>query len=569
MKYIALLISSFLLFSCATNVEQQFNQSVKTAKKTLKQAVQNNNENEKQFQQIPEYVKSALQTYDVFKTENGVFDIQAQEVPIDIFTRNLAKATELNFSLNPNLKDKNILISLNLHQVSLMEIAEALRQNYAVEIEKKKSIYYFSAPKRTLRFYKLNFLNLTRTGKGQMNVDSSQALSNLSRADNNGLGGGFGNGLFGGSRFGLGYNRGYASQDYGQIPYNYLYPSVLNGGINASASQLNSAFTTDNVQFWKNIKNSILSIIDEAVSNQQNSTGENKYVTMNPFTGVISVKAFPNQLEEVSRYLAMIQENVQRQVIIQAKIIEVTLENGLDTALTLDSAGFKFDSDTNTFRYNTSIKKPDFSMILQALSSYGQVSVLSDPVVSTLNNQKAVIKVGVDRFFSTGLSNAIVPTNATSSSVVSNYDLEPFFSGISLDVTPQISDDGHVLMNIHPLINRVTQRDVKFTNTNTDAESSSVSIPTAESVAREADTMVRVRDGEIILIGGLMQNLTSNQRGGLPGLGFDAAYDRKETGTKTDLIILLKPIIVKKGSWNDAINVFSENLEANNPLGGR
>jgi len=207
-------------------------------------------------------------------------------------------------------------------------------------------------------------------------------------------------------------------------------------------------------------------------------------------------------------------------------------------------------------------------MILQLLSSYGKVSVLSDPVVSTLNNQKAVIKVGVDRFFSTGLSNAIVPTNATASSIVSNYDLEPFFSGISLDVTPQISDDGHVLMNIHPLINRVTQRDIKFTNTNTDAEISSVSIPTAESVAREADTMVRVRDGEIILIGGLMQNITSNQRGGLPGLGFDAAYDRKETGTKTDLIILLKPIIVKKGSWNDAINVFSDNLEANNPTGG-
>ena len=568
MKQIFLLLSLFLLLSCATNVEQQFEQSVTSAKKTLKTAVQDNIENEKKINTLPDYIKSALQTYDVFKSESGVYDIQAQDVPIEDFTRNLSKATQLNFSLNPNLKDKNILISLNLHQVSLMEIAEALRQNYAVEIEKKKSIYYFSAPKRKLRFYKLNYLNLTRTGKGQMNVDSSQALSNYSRADNNGFGGGFGNGRFGGSQFGLGYNKGYASQAYGQIPNNYLYPSVLNGGINASASQLNSAFTTDNVQFWKNIKNSILSIIDESKGDQKNATSENKYVTMNPFTGVISVKAFPYQLEEVSRYLAMIQENVQRQVIIQAKIIEVTLENGLDTALTLDSAGFKFDSATNTFRYNTSIKKPDFAMILQLLSSYGKVSVLSDPVVSTLNNQKAVIKVGVDRFFSTGLSNAIVPTNATASSIVSNYDLEPFFSGISLDVTPQISDDGHVLMNIHPLINRVTQRDIKFTNTNTDAEISSVSIPTAESVAREADTMVRVRDGEIILIGGLMQNITSNQRGGLPGLGFDAAYDRKETGTKTDLIILLKPIIVKKGSWNDAINVFSDNLEANNPTGG-
>jgi MSHA biogenesis protein MshL len=565
-------VAVYSLVSCTTTVEKQFNESVDIAKSTLKQSMQSNEENEKRFEQIPSYIKSVLQSYDVFQKNESLFDIQAQEVSIKGFTLNLANATGLNFALNPNLEDKEVDISLSLNEVSLMEVAEVLRENYGIEIEKKKSIYYFSSPKRILRFFKLNYLNLTRTGRGQLSVDSSQSLSDYSLDGLNG--GGFG-GLGGAGRSNQnygGYNaKGYSSEEYGQIPPNYLYPSNNNVS-GPSASQLNSAFTTDNVQFWKNIKNSILSIIAEPVDSADAQTNKNRsndkrYVTLNPFTGIVSVRAYPQKLEDVEKYLKTIQETVQRQVILQAKIIEITLENGLDTNLALSAAGFKLDSATNTFKYTTAIKKPDFSMIVQLLSKYGKVSVLSDPVVSTLNNQKAIIKVGIDQFFSTGLSNAFVPTSVTGNSVVSNYNLAPFFSGISLDVTPQISNDGYVMMNIHPLINHVSQRDVIFKNTTAGQETDSVSIPTAQSIVREADTMVRVRDGEIILIGGLMQSLTSTQREGIPDTGFDAAYNRRETGTKTDLIILLKPIIVKKGSWNNAINIFSQSLEENQPKG--
>jgi MSHA biogenesis protein MshL len=565
------MVAVYSLVSCTTTVEKQFNDSVDIAKHTLKQSMQSNEENEKRFAQIPGYIKSVLHSYDVFQKNESVFDIHAQEVSIKGFTLNLANATGLNFALSPNLEDKEVDISLSLHQVSLMEIAEVLRENYSIEIEKKKSIYYFSSPKRILRFFKLNYLNLTRSGRGQLSVDSSQSLSDYSL---DGLdGGGFG-GLGGAGGFNQIYGNsnanGYSSEEYGQIPPDYLYPSNNTPG--PSASELNSAFTTDNVQFWRNIKNSILSIIAEPVDSADTETNKNRsndkgYVTLNPFTGIITVRAYPQKLEDVEKYLKNIQETVQRQVILQAKIIEITLENGLDTNLTLSAAGFKLDSATNTFKYTTAIKKPDFSMIVQLLSKYGKVSVLSDPVVSTLNNQKAIIKVGVDQFFSTGLSNAFVPTSVTGNSVVSNYNLAPFFSGISLDVTPQISNDGYVMMNIHPLINHVSQRDVIFKNTTAGKLTDSVSIPTAQSIVREADTMVRVRDGEIIIIGGLMQSLTRTQREGLPNTGFDAAYNRSETGTKTDLIILLKPIIVKKGSWNNAINIFSQSLEENQPKG--
>jgi len=173
-------VAVYSLVSCTTTVEKQFNESVDIAKSTLKQSMQSNEENEKRFEQIPSYIKSVLQSYDVFQKNESLFDIQAQEVSIKGFTLNLANATGLNFALNPNLEDKEVDISLSLNEVSLMEVAEVLRENYGIEIEKKKSIYYFSSPKRILRFFKLNYLNLTRTGRGQLSVDSSQSLSDYS-----------------------------------------------------------------------------------------------------------------------------------------------------------------------------------------------------------------------------------------------------------------------------------------------------------------------------------------------------------------------------------------------------
>ena len=212
------------------------------------------------------------------------------------------------------------------------------------------------------------------------------------------------------------------------------------------------------------------------------------------------------------------------------------------------------------FQNNSSaLQLPNFAAVITLLSKFGKLSVLSDPVISTLNNQKAIIKVGSDQFFSTGSSSSFVPTNTTGNTVVSNVQLQPYFSGISLDVTPKIIGDGHIMMNIHPLVSMVRQRNVHVTL----SKARTLVFPTAESIIREADTMVRVKDGEIILIGGLMQNTAHLERSGLPGLGFDAAYDRTESGSKTDLIILLKPMIVKKGSWNTAIEQFAESIKDN------
>jgi MSHA biogenesis protein MshL len=174
---------------------------------------------------------------------------------------------------------------------------------------------------------------------------------------------------------------------------------------------------------------------------------------------------------------------------------------------------------------------------------------LSSPRVSTLNNQKAVIKAGSDQYFVTGVStNTLV---GTSSSTNLNVDLAPFFSGVALDVTPQISDSGEVILHIHPTVSQVTSNTQILTvNGQTD------SLPLALSQVRESDSVVKARNGQLIVIGGLMQTTRKDQDYALPGLGSlpvlgNLFKSRQKTDVRTELVILLRPIVIDSDAqWN-------------------
>ena len=168
--------------------------------------------------------------------------------------------------------------------------------------------------------------------------------------------------------------------------------------------------------------------------------------------------------------------------------------------------------------------------------------VLSSPRVSTLSNQKAVIKSGQDEFFVTNIySNTITSTAAATSNSI---ELTPFFSGVALDVTPQVDDDGVVILHIHPTVSAVSTKILTVT-----AGSQTNTLPLALSKIRESDSVVKARSGQVIVIGGLMtaENTRSDYQtpllGSIPILG--NLFKSKQTrGSKTELVILLKPIVV-------------------------
>jgi hypothetical protein len=183
--------------------------------------------------------------------------------------------------------------------------------------------------------------------------------------------------------------------------------------------------------------------------------------------------------------------------------------------------------------------------VLDFLGTQGNTQVLSSPRIATMNNQKAVLKVGTDDFFVTSISSTTTAVGNTTATTP-NIGVQPFFSGISLDVTPNIDANGFITLHVHPSVSSVSER-TKVINLGTQG---SYSLPLASSEINESDAVVRAYDGNIIAIGGLMRQASVNSDSGVPGTEGSGVF-RKLLGGQTsrlsekrELVILLKPTIV-------------------------
>ena len=195
----------------------------------------------------------------------------------------------------------------------------------------------------------------------------------------------------------------------------------------------------------------------------------------------------------------------------------------------------------------------NFSALIRLLSTQGDVQVLSSPRISTVNNQKAVIKVGSDEFFVTKVSSS-TSSNSSSTTTTPEVTLTPFFSGIALDVTPQISENDDVILHVHPSVSEVTDQ-IKVITVGNQTQR----LPLALSTVRESDSIVKAKNGQVVVIGGLMQNSSSNEDGGLPGMSDipiigNLFKQKKRANTRSELVILLRPIIVNANkTWSNYI----------------
>ena len=171
-----------------------------------------------------------------------------------------------------------------------------------------------------------------------------------------------------------------------------------------------------------------------------------------------------------------------------------------------------------------------------------------------------MIRVGTDEFFVTGVkSNTTATAGATTTSP--EVELTSFFSGISLDVTPQISGNGDVILHVHPLVSTVADQQKIFTIGNDKYD-----LPLALREIRESDSVVRAQSGEVVVLGGLMQETTVQTDGKRPLLGdipilnilFKTKKDRK---TKKELVILMRPVVVDENAWKKDLDQSYERFE--------
>jgi MSHA biogenesis protein MshL len=399
----------------------------------------------------------------------------------------------------------------------------------------------FPAGMRTETFA-VNYLLMKRDGNTQTSIISggvSENAGNNNNGNSNNNNGGSNN-FSGNSQ--VSNNQGGNNSTYG------------NG---SNGTSINTRTETD---FWGNLEISLKSMLGNA---------EGRSVLVSPQAGLVTIRALPSELKTIGNFLSTSEESLQRQVIIEARILEVILDDeyqqGINWTQVLSHAGttdLSFNTSSGSFANEISASlggitslsflNKDFSGVLNLLDTQGNVQVLSSPRVTAINNQKAVIKVGKDEYFVTDVSTSNTITS-NSTSITPDIGLTPFFSGIALDVTPQIDANGSILLHIHPSVIE-TQEQEKVITLNEEQ----YILPLAQSTIRESDTIIRAMSGEIVVIGGLMQSIITTENsqtpllGDIPILG-NLFKSKREKETKKELIILLKPTVVGKNTMRQQI----------------
>lgn len=276
--------------------------------------------------------------------------------------------------------------------------------------------------------------------------------------------------------------------------------------------------------------------------------GREGVFTINRQAGTVFVTAFPDTIQKVAEYLETVEGSVHRQVLIQAKVIEVTLNDEFQYGINWDVIARKFKSPSIDIKqipspdisgiFQIAFTSRDLSALIEALSEQGKVNVLSSPKISTLNNQKAIIKIGTEEVFFE-VERVRIGSDSSGAPVFQTVS-RPFYVslGVMLDVTPQISASGAITMNIHPSVTEKLE----------DKTSPAGDVTAPNYTVREADTVIKASDGETVVIAGLMKDKEriNEQKvpvlGNIPFLGW-LFKNTKRTKEKTDLVILLTPTV--------------------------
>jgi MSHA biogenesis protein MshL len=502
------------------------------------------------------------------------FDLNVSNAPATQVFMAIVSGTRYSMIVHPDVREA---ISVNLKDVTVPEALDTLRDLYGYEYRVQGNRITILPVTLQTRVFQVNYLQAIRSGRTDVRV-SSGSITDAPTA--------------GGAA---------AAPTGGGAPGQRLTESTR-------------ITTTSDSNFWGDIVKSIQAIVGSA-------GGRN--VIVNTQSGVIVVQALPAELRSVENFLKTMQLIVERQVVLEAKIIDVTLREGFEAGI--NWAAFR-DGSTRAaggvVRPNTTIgpnppgaplatptavlpdgtidtqsaftatlgaaaaslatgltapgavfglalQTADFAALLTFLETQGSVNVLSSPRVATINNQKAVLKVGQDDFFVTNISTTST-TSGAGTVTTPTITVQPFFSGIALDVTPQIDHNNSIILHVHPQVSRV----IEARKTVDLGTLGAFTLPLASSSVNETDTIVRVQDGNIVAIGGLMRQETLSVDSQVPGLGDIPGLgtlfqQRNRRATKSEIVILLKPTIVQSDrNWQQDLNETRERLRGLQP-GGR
>jgi MSHA biogenesis protein MshL len=499
------------------------------------------------------------------------FGVAFNNVPAAQFFMGIVSGTRYSMLVHPDVSGA---ISVNLKDVTVFEALDAIRELYGYDYRVEGTRIYVKPLTMQTRVFQVNYLTGSRKGTSDIRVASGSVSDSAT-----------GTGAAGGSN---------------------ANPGTPGSGMQTlNSSKISTTSTSD---FWAELKASLEAIVGNK---------EGRSVVISPQSGIVLVRAMWDDLRNVDAYLKATQLSVDRQVILDAKILEVELNDGFQSGInwaafrsgansrasggiltpgtvlqnqgSLGTGATGIDLAARTFSgaqlasnpgrdiftggvagagslFGLAFQSSNFAALISFLETQGTVHVLSSPRIATMNNQKAVLKVGKDEFFVTGISTTTSATGNTSTTTPT-VTVQPFFSGIALDVTPQIAEGGNVILHIHPSVSNVTTVDklLNFGSVGT------FTLPLASSTVSETDSVVRGLDGQIVAIGGLMRQSTVSDRSQLPGAGDVPVLgglfrNTSQAMQKRELVILLKPTIVQgNAAWSQDMMESQQRIQGLDP----
>ena len=407
-----------------------------------------------------------------------------------------SKGSSYNIILDPNV---NGMVTMDLKEVTLEEALDTILIPLGYEYRKEGNVIRVSRPKLDTRIFTLNYLSTVREGKT-------------------------------------------------------IIEAKTPGGVSGNSAEPTKVTNQDKSDLWDEIEKGLDHLLSE----------EGKFFT-NKMASVIIVTDYSKNLKDVADFLETVEGTIQRQVVIEATIVEVMLSDdhqmGIDwTYLVGSETSASFLGDNTKFALSTSglmstsvfefsFQYKDVDALLKAISEQGKMNIISRPRITTLNNQKALIKVGTEEVYFER------ETETSTTTSTETYTAKFFTVGLLLDVTPQISAEDEITLHIHPVISEKIDERPYPIGTGT--------IPIVS--VRESSSVVKVKSGNTVVLTGLMMEKDNKNASGIPllmeipFLGRLFRYDNNQK-TKTELVITLTPRILCGKEMHEYSDEMLENI---------
>ena len=573
------------------------------------------NQNAASSAPIPKLVRSAPKLPPPKATTKAqTYSVVVNEVPVKEILFALARESKLNIDIHPSIQGR---ATLNAVDQTLPAILERLARQVDLTYKMESNVLYIAPDTPTLKTYQINYVNMQRTTKGSVSV--ANEIASASNTTVTGAGGASSTTSSSGSTGGSNTS----STSVESESKNYFWDSLIQnikdillesdkevligrlsvdsdlresfksnesvrgrGEGSASAAGTTGALSgsANGASASGNQDLDAASIARKDAIKESNAKEYRQLFAANVIahreTGVLSVRASSRQHKAIQEFIDRVQVGARRQVLIEASIVEITLNDDFQAGVDWSRLGQGGALDGFTFQqnllgnaltaapriaigYNKSTRLGDIAASIRLLQTFGDTKVLSSPKLMVLNSQTAILKVVNNLVYFT--VNADTNQNQTNSltSVTTTPHTIPV--GVWMSVTPQINENTMVTLNVRPTIAR--QSGFKL-DPNPAIKASGIENSIPEIEVREMESMLQVGSGNTVVLGGLMQDEIVRTKSGIPGLVSTPVIGnvfgvKNSKSKKTELIIFLRPTVITNASLeSDELQNYKQYLPA-------